>query len=80
MVLRHRVFVCGVLPGASSTALCSKFSRFLGDFRGRQRYFQFVWFDVMGGFGPKIGFYGCAFKASWSARELYAACLVFYGQ
>ena len=34
----------------------------------------------MGGFGPKVGFYGCVSKASWPARKLYVVCLVLYGQ
>ena len=79
MILRYGVLGYGVLLGASSTTLYSKFSRFLGDFRGRQRYFQFVWFDVMGGFGPKVGFYGRASESSWPIRKLYAARFVFYG-
>ena len=31
-------------------------------------------------FRLKVGFYGCASKASWPARKLYAARLVLYGQ
>ena len=34
----------------------------------------------MGVFRPKVGFYGRASKASWSARKLYVARLVLYGQ
>ena len=31
-------------------------------------------------FGLKVGFYRCVSKASWPARELYTARLVFYSQ
>jgi len=31
-------------------------------------------------FRLKVGFYGCVFKASWPAKELYTACFVFYSQ
>ena len=34
----------------------------------------------MGGFGPKVGFYGYVFEPSWPIKELYVVCLVFYGQ
>jgi len=33
----------------------------------------------MGVFGLKVGFYGRASEASWPARKLYIARLVFYG-
>jgi hypothetical protein len=53
---------------------------FLGGFRSRQGCFQFVWFNIIGVFGLRIGFYGRASKASWSARKLYAARFAFYSQ
>ena len=89
VILYHGVLSYGVLSGASLTALYGRFNRFLGDFRSRQGYFQFIWFsgcfqfiqfDGIGIFEPKVGFYKRASEVSQSVRKLYIVCFVFYSQ